>query len=1546
MQLSAEELTKLNQAITKLHKLLWRKRAFARIKKAIFIDIEKQSQQNLHDIYVRLRHVSNLPQEIRAQINAEKAKLGDVLTTQEYNFLIDLLNEPLLGKYVAPHPASTLKQHSYLYSSLEANKRKIVLPQVQAQIAGEEDMVRLFYTYPYKANALNALGATDILLLDLDEYARNDKIAFNSVWTCNQLNAYFDEHCQASQFKINAQDTTKVFTHFSVAFDPIRRFNHTFIFKGPQGTLTYTLTRAQEISVGRHIKLFHVLRIIEHLRYLDRETRNYVLNHGKDRELIASIFESLFPVGKAQLNAPVALQFKIGHVGYDYQIQTNLLIYPNAVFECIKANDLAKFKQYLQLDIPVHLYKGNFGGYVDISLLNYAVLLKREEMLLLLIEAGADLNNVYYHSKQHGIIPRRALLDAIEQEYLTIIPFLCQGRHKTLKNSNGVVIAACANVIELDLYTVIADHMDVNVLTYLLKHYQIKQSNLNSLLSLAVYYQNTFAILALLKLGANPNATLKLDRPVEHAHIIPTILSTYHTPLTLAAQLGRYIAMLSLLVDKIDVDIPCKTNDNHYAFGKGATALQLAFRMLQSQKYKTLENNTFIRTNCRYQKSKLPIFSDENYQEIIYCLLEKGADPYAVDGQGEQVYLALRTYLNNLTPRPWPHVSGKLKNIFKKIPLDESKVILISPNTDKTYTHRGYALITAYDKQGNLALLLANVKAVDKPILMVPGGEADYTIDNGLVDTVVALTGLQTNLNLTEVAWAERLPRPTCENLIEIYHFTLPNPVEHYSLYQHTPTTNFVQSKREENDSNDDLSDIQFINIKDIRITTIDEGQWSGYPVCRVNNQLIPPFLAPSIAEICGLKQKENIHLLAYELAFPVKLGKEKISLSNLSAIKSFLALGFKECIDLSFLLNAAFEKHRYAILSYLLSQGVRWSERDFNGHFKGNIHDYPENVIQELLIAHEAILTTNEAFAKSANVAGKYGYYALSKYLGKKKPEYLLQVAKSAVAHDNLFFLKYISSRVPANFAEDYCCGFLTNFISHQSLLGSTLVRDILETYEVKKIDAHTLRNLADIYACSARRTVVYEEELSACLSKMRQYLQQHPFRLADVAILHHYINLNEEALLPQNDVSRYKKLMSYAQDYLKLIITVPLIHVLYALKMEDYILLDQLLEKYAEDKCLQNYCLSTNAWEINRKNSQGQTCLQRAVKANAIKSVNFLLTYCFNHFGFSVNEEDANNETLLKFAIKAGFSQIAKLLIANGVVVAEGDIIIARQLQQQDTLRMLEWRWQIDQQNIDERMRRTLDRLKSANNILCLGLPAKNAGEEHILSLAKLLKNTAVPELKNKKIYIVNPDLSSEFNPSLCNVLKAIFPQHAAFCANKTTQELIAAYVNLNAEPELPIQLHLKVDEYLLEPILKKCKYAFIPVLQGANLQTMPIYTALKNACILYSNSGAATPNYLRKNGEYADAMILIEDSRYPHYAEQVIEDMAMRIETENLSIYRSSNKSLNYRTLALALDLFDFYSFANNTQANPFTLFQPFTQQCTGENRELERKLKNTN
>jgi ankyrin repeat protein len=1191
---------KISPLVNKFIKILQKKRTFKKVKQLTGIDIERQSHRNLMELYQRLKLANHLPDEIKEKINKEKIHATDILTPAEIIFFKSLLLIPLIANHATNQADKIMKESKTLYSSKELERREIGVPKHTMTWYGEDDFIFFSYSLPEKKEVTEFANRKDasVFYINLDKLAQEDPIAFLSIWTSGHFYAYDNEETFNTILYETEKSKTLVLTSNEVIIDSGLKYNRIYTFEQAGRTLQQTLSRESEISAGRHIKIFHMLRLIEFLRYLDSTTREAILQHPKDRKLISELFYYLFTPGKFELLFPVSFKLNVDVIiepasnnldKYDgRQIRYYLIERENELLlRAIKKNSSWKNFRTWWYEKPLLSL---------LSLLHFAVLRRNYTMTEELLRHGANVNHLYIDDSQRNdknSMTKHALQDAIELKDFKLIKLLCGDYPKKIDRYN---ITFSTIVLPVDMYTAIADNLSIEIFDYLFLRYKKFFSNFNYLLSIAAIYENVSVLSYLLKAGANPNINnLEVIPDVNTGHVIPSS-GIDGTALTAACKFGSIKSVKLLLDAKADPNVFIKGKGTKQKYGKGETPLLITRSQLKSPPSDLYRSMLTEVNKSRF--AHLPIPSQEHYEIIEKLLISAGAN--------QDYTIAL----------------------------------------NKQFQHLGYACITGKNKNQEKVLLLADKKGyADRTFLSVPGGAVNYVLDNTIRDATARWASLQTGLDLKKTTKKLTLRKFTKtpkndDDLIEVRHYRLEHPIEEYKAYKNTLNSDYMERRFGGNKQR--LENIAFVPLQDIKITLIKYGKII-FPLCTYQDKPISHILSLKIASL--RRRKELIKRKNIEFALQLELDPEKLLLpevkqNNLEKVANLLSFKISFFHNLQNVLREAINLGHYEIAELLLREGAPFNQFIFfvciNEYARIS---HPEEFVLKLYLL---LGKKNTVLDELAKYAGMQGYTKIIALIYKEKNNLLEISSLKAVFCQKIDYIKWIFTNISFPEKSSLAKKLIKNCINGYK--SPEKIRIILEM--IAYLSTQCIEGIPDTTDPLDSLSYVYEILI---LNNMDISLQERC-----LYIMNELIDRDYPASWRMISVYSYiKSKHKEASDiYLSTISRIPTIAMSLAEQKESFEELDRLILQYHDNIRIREL-FRDDRYFLNKNIN---LYLQHAIQLGSYTIVRFILENGFNHVYLNLKFSDYRWEVSpLDYARHLGHTSIVKLLLAHSETLEE---------------------------------------------------------------------------------------------------------------------------------------------------------------------------------------------------------------------------------------------------------------------------------------------------
>lgn len=1248
---------------SRLQQIFRQTRAFKKVHQLTNIDLTKQSSANLLDLYRKLRTVYGLSEAMQEAINKEKIRPQDALTPAELEFYKIIITAPLILNHASPAAPSIINSGT-LYSLKESRRRKQNIIGHAGADYGGDDFVYFSYSLPKRIEVVQFLCNEDTFLFDFNNY-QQDPAFLKGIWTSGHFYAFDHEQISKPRIFIGPTNTkTRLSIHYMTQFTPLVHYQREWIFQHATASYTYQESRAMTISAGAHIKPYHALKMIFLLRFMASDFRTLILENIKDEQLISDLFYSLFTPGTSELLVPALVNFSkstpLPTLIRAKNIEGNQLYHD--LKQYLLNGDDAALTDQLSLNPACKNWYYKHEGYTNLTLLNLAVLLKNKPIIRMLLIAGFDPEHEYINTRQNIMLSyamRNSLQDAIEANDFELVQQLYEPESHLPLTQN--IIFNCT-VQEIHMYTAIAFHVTIEMLSYLLKFYRQNHS-LDAMLLFAIEHNNSDALTLLLDAGANPNATNAPDMSDSDAHL--KYLSTSHyTALTKAAHLGQVKNIEILLQAKY------KTNVNEYVkkqgrydrFGIGSNALLSAVHgFVKKGKERALGFRNNNELDARHLSSLPPYAQDMDYHTVIKLLLKAGAKADQETGNGISFRGFLAEYLHK-------NKEPQLKDIYDKLPKKTSKssIYALKPSDSVIeYIHEAYALIIASDKNGIPHLLIAHNERQLNQCWAFAGGQANYMEDTNLRDTVVSLAAYQTGLDLTTIPSQKELVfQGNVQNYYELHTFKLSTPVEQLSYYTNTlECRKFERIVRASYPTNT-LSDINFIPLDKISITPVLYKD-ALLPVCTYKNKVMPILSWLPITTLLMDKRyaKPSAERITQRLYFTGrKLFTEAIEKGQLDELKALLAVKidhfentwFKErCVA------QALVAKQYPILIHLVASGYLLNEQYINTRIP---HNYDKMHHTEDLLLHvyktHIHLFTSYGFGSWATYAAERGHLKLIDMMDFSNHSRLYNAARSAIKHSQLEALKLLSTKVDPAARTQWFKKLVTSGMHLESdskdFASAVSIAEYLFPYYEKQNNGFGYVSDLNSQFVQAVKTQQKFEIINRYLSLFQGLSSNNLLSAEDTYLYFIYRTIVHDAEKIE-DAEFKKRSILIAEYFLNTLLICPMFKLIHAVEMKDHYEIDSLLKNNFENSLVRS-ALSRNSLDLHRTTDiDGYTCLSRQVQTGNLPLVRLLLEASRNNSLFNINTPDAQGQTLLMLAITKGHHTIAQLLIIHGAFVDE---------------------------------------------------------------------------------------------------------------------------------------------------------------------------------------------------------------------------------------------------------------------------------------------------
>lgn len=839
--------TMQTQAISRLQNHYRHRRAHKTLEQAMGINIEKQSTQNILEIYQRLRHAEGLPAPIAEIIQKEKAHPSDVLTPDEVNYFKFIINSPFIANH-ASYNSNDITKSGMIYSTKELARKKIDVRTHTSPDLGEQEFAFFSYGLPGKFNKVSFLSGAHAFTINLDEFQKQFPEKFASSFTGGHFHAYSQKQkCTpiAISYKGNL---TSIYGHYDQIANPcIQQVRHwRFVHSGME--MNYSFDLKQDVVIGKHIKSFHALKMIEFIRCLEPNLRQHLLQHTEDSQFQAEIFDLFFTPGKAEFlvpaSAPVTNQDGIISVKFN---EPAGLAY-HTLTHWIDQDNIEALEQALKENPSLRTMTFDNKNKVQMSLLNYAVLKQNLRISQLLLRCGLNINNEYVDTKSPHILhhgSRTALLDAIEHKNKPIISLLCDVQHDK-ENAYGIIELAL--VENIHLFTAIVVGMDSTQFKMLLQQFMNyhQVQDLDEILIIAAMYNNIELLGLLLEAGANPNQSCHIRCSDQTLTIVP--MSFESTALDCAAKFGHIEALEYLLTHGADVNKAVIVESDYNKEQKGNTPLITAIKNFAEGGFQ-LPYSIFCqpKEHLFYGRER----NTEAYFKCIKALITADADIHYVNGKGNSFITIAQHYLYR------EHDKKLTSLINSKLTTPISELELAPQAKSVRYQTQRYALIINNEK-GVPQLLLA--QSDENEIWNLPGGTIDYFKDGTPGQGIINICALQTHINITPGASSHIQDHMCYDDPTRNEHNSL--SVQTFALQENKGEVVSKTSKQamriaDRNNRLDELKEIQYVNLKDIKVSTVRYKNLE-IPLCLYHDQPLDLISSLPVAKLLGFPQYDT----------------------------------------------------------------------------------------------------------------------------------------------------------------------------------------------------------------------------------------------------------------------------------------------------------------------------------------------------------------------------------------------------------------------------------------------------------------------------------------------------------------------------------------------------------------------------------------------------------------------------------------------------------------------------------------------------------------
>lgn len=1249
---------------SQLQQIYRRTRAFKKFKQLTNIDIYQQSTENLLGLYKKLKTVYGLSADMQQAIMQEKTHPDDALTPAEFEFYKIMIDSPWVLNHASPQ-AQAIINTGALYSSNELQRRKTTVRRHTPAAHGADDFVYFSYSLPDRLGVVDFLSNKDIFLFNFNNYAQNPSF-LKGMWTCGHFYAFDNEQTSIPRVFIGPEGSkTRLSVNYKIQINPLVSYQREWAFQQADNLVCkYYETREMTISVGAHIKRYHALKIILLLRFMGRDFRSLILANTKDSQLISDLFYNLFTPGSAELLVPAVFNFN-KQTSIPTLIQANQFqhnpMYPELKKHLMKG-DHDSLLQQLSLNPSCVNWYYEEDDYINLSLLNLAVLRKDKQSIRMLLEAGFNSQHIYMNTKQSLFLyyaARNALQDAIEDNDLDLVQQLCESE-KYLQCRQRIVFNC--SVGEIHMYTAIAFHVKPELLSYLLTLYQLNNS-IDKLLLFAIEHDNSIALTLLLEAGANPNAShsILLSDSEVHLH---ELSSDNYTALTKAAYLGQVKNIQILLQPKYNTQVnQCvKEPGRYHLFGKGSNALLSALNgFIKQGEKRDLACGYIDKLDKRHILILPPHPQAMEYVSVMRLLLEAGAQCDNITGEGN-------SFRDSLAQQLLKNNEPLLQAIYEKLPVQGSKTFIDVPKSVH-YEHEAYALISAFDANNTQYILVSKSDGgVNNGVLLkswcLPGGTANYLEDNTLKDTTVCLAAYQTGIDLTTIPSQRSLfSEPNNVTICELHTFILPTRIEQCNYYKKTITCSGFERNKRAHEYVNSLSNTQFIPLKSIIITPV---LCNGvlFPVCSFENQTLP-FIS-SLEIVTLLKDhrfiNQNVLQLAHKLHFfSIEFINQAIENGSLDELKNAFALSvdhFLPTLKLEEIVSKTLISKQYHLLTYLVDKGFLLSEHQIISRIPG-VDDKVHHSEEILIYLHKthAHLFKNDVSLYWAEYAAQYGYLELIRELGLCSSQGLINIGSTAVRYGKLEVLKLLSTK----FVESEKIEWLKNLAKY-ALPSECINGDFDSALSIAEylIPYYEKSKQYFGFVPSLRSQFIDALKNKAPLEVLQRYLKLFSTLIESNKLTSENSGLyfNFRAILysvvKDHESEAKARILGVAEDYFNILRSCPMFALIYAVQENIHKDIDSLLQRHVDHPLVRGILYDNNKIDIDEGTDEnGFSPLSRHVQSGNLAVTTHLLEACRNKRGFNIDKPDAKGQTLLMLAISKRHSSIVKLLIMHGAVV-----------------------------------------------------------------------------------------------------------------------------------------------------------------------------------------------------------------------------------------------------------------------------------------------------
>lgn len=202
---------------------------------------------------------------------------------------------------------------------------------------------------------------------------------------------------------------------------------------------------------------------------------------------------------------------------------------------------------------------------------------------------------------------------------------------------------------------------------------------------------------------------------------------------------------------------------------------------------------------------------------------------------------------------------------------------------------------------------------------------------------------------------------------------------------------------------------------------------------------------------------------------------------------------------------------------------------------------------------------------------------------------------------------------------------------------------------------------------------------------------------------------------------------------------------------------------------------------------------------------------------------------------------------------------------------------------------------------DIISFGMIRAGKGLAHVIKLAQLIQKSADEQVKNKKVLVVGTvkDQDRGSQKELVRLMESVYPNKKqeikSACSVQALKILLKKYQTMpELLPAIPLEIHVDVAVGDLLPLFSRCTYSFLPAFRGATLRNSSISSSIAQGWITYSHSDRITPDSIRTHGNYASALVCLDnlvnehgDTDFAKYADTVLIDIQSREVDSTLNV-----------------------------------------------------------